>query len=70
MEFKMRTYFEDKINPEYKGVYYKKSNNKWIAEIQLTKEQSLHLGYFDNIEEAIEIRQEAIRFYDILISGY
>lgn len=42
----------------YKGVYWSKSNNKWIA--QITKDNDvIYLGAFDNKDEAKFIRNKA-----------
>jgi hypothetical protein len=41
-----------------KGVYFRKSKNKFIAQIKLDK-KNIHLGYFDNIEEASKARKLA-----------
>lgn len=38
----------------YTGVMWDKSRNKWVARIQ-----NKHLGYFNNKEDAIKVRQEA-----------
>jgi hypothetical protein len=40
-----------------KGVYFRKSRNKWIAEIKIDGKKT-HLGYFKNIEDATEARQK------------
>jgi len=41
-----------------KGVYYSKKTNKWIANIQCNKNK-IHLGSFENIDDAIKVRKEA-----------
>lgn len=45
-------------NSGYKGVHFKKENNKWCARINVGNKVKKHLGYFDNIEDAIKIRKE------------
>ncbi len=39
-----------------KGVSFDKQRNKWRAQIKING-KSLHLGYFNNIEDAKEVRQ-------------
>ena len=39
-----------------KGVYFNKACNKWRAHIKINGKQ-IHLGYFQNIEDAKEVRQ-------------
>jgi hypothetical protein len=41
----------------YKGIDFSKKNNKWRARIYKGKE--IHLGLFDNIEDAIKARELA-----------
>ena len=40
----------------YKGISFDKKKNKWHAQIRIDG-KSKHLGYFDNIEEAINARK-------------
>jgi len=40
------------------GVWWSNSTNKWIAEIKLNYKK-IHLGSFDNINDAAKIRKEA-----------
>ena len=40
------------------GVYWYKNRNKWVAEIRY-KYKKIHLGYFDNLEAAAKVREEA-----------
>lgn len=40
------------------GVYWSKAKNKWNVRIQVNYKQ-IHLGYFDTLEEAIEVRKKA-----------
>ena len=40
------------------GVYWNKQKNKWAAKIILNGKQ-IHLGFFSNIEDAIQTRKEA-----------
>ena len=42
----------------YKGVYWAKQTKKWRAEIETSGER-VHLGYFDNVEEAAEVLRKA-----------
>jgi len=44
------------------GVYFKKSTNKWAAEIKINYKKK-HLGYFINKEDAIKARKEAQDLY-------
>ena len=43
----------------YKGVYFDKSRNKWAAQITVQGKR-VRLGRFDNLEEAVKVRQEAV----------
>ena len=40
-----------------KGVTFKKSNNKWVAYIGINS-KDIHIGYYNNIEDAINARRE------------
>ena len=40
-----------------KGVSWHKNNNKWVARIRIDGKR-VHIGSFDNIEDAIKARQE------------
>ena len=44
-------------NTKAKGVSFKKSNQKWVAQIQVNKKRK-HLGYFNTEEEAINVYNE------------
>ena len=44
------------------GVYYKKNNNKWIANISIDGKNK-HLGCYETIEDAIKARKEAEEKY-------
>lgn len=46
----------------YKGVFWSKYHNKWQAYIHLHGKRK-HLGYFDDIEDAIKARIEAEENY-------
>jgi len=40
------------------GVAFRKDNNKWQARLRLNK-KNIHLGYFDDFEEACQTRKDA-----------
>ena len=42
----------------YKGVYWDKKHEKWLAQITYNK-KNIHLGCFDDIEKAIKARADA-----------
>ena len=42
----------------YKGVSWNKARKKWITGIKL-EGKKIHLGYFDNVEEAAEVVRKA-----------
>lgn len=42
----------------YKGVSWNKGCNKWLSQIKLEGKR-IHLGYFDNLEEAAEVLRKA-----------
>lgn len=44
----------------YVGVAWKKDRNKWRAEVR-TNGKSLHLGYFDDLQEAITCRDTRVK---------
>jgi len=44
-----------KNTSNFKGVYFSKNSNKWMAYISINGKMK-HLGYFDNIEDAINAR--------------
>lgn len=46
----------------HKGVFFHKRRNKWCARITLNSKQ-IDLGYFSNIEDAIEARLKAEELY-------
>lgn len=41
------------------GVSWRKTNNKWYAQINSGIKQRVNLGYYDNIEDAIKARRDA-----------
>jgi hypothetical protein len=49
------------------GVWWSKSVNKWQVAITVNK-QSIHLGVFNDIEEAIQVRREAENKYNFHFS--
>lgn len=51
-----------KNNAGVSGVAWDKTMNKWHAKIKINY-NNIHLGYFDNIEEAIKIRKLAEQKY-------
>jgi hypothetical protein len=51
----MNTKLSSKNSSNYKGVHFDKQKNKWRARIQINGENK-HLGYFENIEEAVNAR--------------
>lgn len=61
--------FNKRLKPSNKsgksGVYWSKCCNKWVAKIIKNKE-SQYLGLFENLEDAIEARQQA----ELEIYGY
>ena len=48
----------DRNTSGHVGVCYKPKINKWQADITVNR-KPIHLGYYKNIEEAIEVRKEA-----------
>lgn len=44
------------------GVHYYKSRNKWTAQIGVNKKM-IHLGYFENFDDAVKTRKEAEEHY-------
>lgn len=46
----------------YKGVNWDKREGKWRAKIQLNNKMK-HLGYFDNLQDAINARKEGEKLY-------
>lgn len=52
-----------KVNTSgYKGVYWNNEKEKWYAKIGY-QNKNIHLGYFDSIEEAFEVRLNAENNY-------
>lgn len=46
-----------------KGVYYFERTNKWRTNITINK-KNIHLGYYENLEDAIKARKEAeVKYY-------
>lgn len=45
-----------------KGICWKKDKQKWQAYININKKRK-HLGYFENEQDAINARQEAVEKY-------
>ena len=46
----------------YKGVRFNKHANKWVARIHVNKKE-IHLGCFDNLIKAIDVRNQAALKY-------
>ena len=47
----------------YTGVLWDKAKNKWMARIKVNYKQ-IFLGYYDTLEEAIKVREQAeIRYF-------
>lgn len=46
----------------YNGVMWYKAGEKWHAQITV-EGKAIHLGYFENLEDAIKARKEAETFY-------
>jgi len=46
----------------HKGVCWDSRSNKWIAYI-MKNQKYKHLGYFDSIEDAVQIREKAEKKY-------
>ena len=44
------------------GAYYHKVSGKWAASINVSKKQ-IHLGVYDTLEEAVQVRRNAEREY-------
>ena len=54
-ENQMNSKLSSRNSSNYKGVSFSKQKNKWCAQIQ-SNGKNKHLGYFDNIEDAINAR--------------
>ena len=54
-ENSMNRKLNSNTSSNYKGISYNKKNNKWIAYIRINGKLK-HLGYFDNIDDAINAR--------------
>lgn len=46
----------------HKGVYWDSNRKKWNTQITINK-KTIHLGRYDNIEDAIRVRNEAAKKY-------
>lgn len=51
---------QENTSSKYKGVYWQKASNKWHARITINGIKT-HLGYFENEEEARNVRQEKVK---------
>ena len=72
----MNTYLYKNNTSGYKGVKWNDHCSKWEADIQVNK-KSIYLGVFDNLEDAVKVRQEAeqeyfgqYRYKDKVVSKY
>jgi hypothetical protein len=54
----MNTKINSKNTSGCKGVNYDKRNNKWVVRIGLNRKR-IHIGYFDDFEEAVKVRKKA-----------
>lgn len=54
----MNTCMHSNNTSGYKGVTWDKNRNKWIAQITVNY-KNIHLGRYENIEDAIKARKEA-----------
>ena len=43
----------------YKGIYFHKKSNKWVARIKMNGNY-IQLGYYENVDDAIKARLEAV----------
>lgn len=58
----IKTRGQNLCNRNVKGVSWNKAMSKWRARIVINKKE-IHLGYFDDIEDAIRVRKEAEEKY-------
>ncbi|RYY51339.1 MAG: HNH endonuclease [Chitinophagaceae bacterium] len=49
-------------NSGHTGVMWYKAGSKWHAQITV-EGKAIHLGYFENLEDAVKVRKEAEEFY-------
>ena len=59
---KLSEYWSPKFSSKYNGVYWRKDNSKWVAQIRFNKKQK-YLGSFPTEEEAHQAYQEAMKKY-------
>ena len=51
-----------KSNTGYKGIFFEKENGKFRSRITIDNiGNSIHLGYFETLKEAIKAREEFIK---------
>jgi len=68
-ENSMNSKLSSKNTSNYKGVTFYKQNSKWMAQIQI-KGKKYNLGYFDNIEDAVNARvKKAKEFFGEYINS-
>jgi hypothetical protein len=58
----MNTGLTSKNTSGVTGVFFKKENQKWCAQIGY-KSKKIHLGYFNNFDDAVKVRKEAEKMY-------
>ena len=59
-ENQMNSKLSSKNTSNYKGVIFYKPSNKWRAQIMINGKNK-HLGYFDKIEDAINVRVKKVK---------
>ena len=47
----------------FKGVCWSKQKNKWVANITFNKKKNIHLGFFENFDDAVNARKIAEEKY-------
>ncbi|MCF2662536.1 hypothetical protein I6E42_10525 [Pseudoflavonifractor phocaeensis] len=57
------------ISVLFRGVYYNKKRNKWIAQIMF-KRKCYYLGGFEKIEDAVKARARGEEMFDNFLDWY